>query len=231
MKIVAVSDLHGALPELPAADIICIAGDIIPRQFNKDIPAQWSWFNNHYLPWVESLPTRKVITVAGNHDKFRKHYGIISNSKHIYLENSGIEIDGFTFYGTPEIARLNDDLSFKPINEKLERIFGKIPNKLDFLICHSAPFGTNGCGVWNYGVGGAEDDPDSGRDIGCRELAEAIKDKQIGWIFCGHIHTGNHSPGVWRGKNIVNVSYASESAGAVYGVFEMEITPPQTAPL
>ncbi len=214
MKIVAISDLHGHLPELPTADIVCISGDIVPVAINDDIEAQWRWYNEIYLPWVESLPSRYVITVAGNHDKFVKNHKITSTDKHIYLENSGVELMGYSFYGTPNTSKLNSDLSHKPFSEELKGVFMQIPDKLDFLICHNAPYGANSVGAL-YG--------DDGKDIGSKELSEAIQDNDIGYIFCGHIHNGNHSLSWWRGKRIANVALRSESMQIEYEPLILEI--------
>ncbi len=153
MKIVAISDLHGHLPQLPEADIICIVGDITSDDHRKDATAQWAWYNETYLPWVESLPARKVITVAGNHD-------------YCFLEHKPIATD-----------------------------------KLDFLLAHSSPFGVNDCGMLG----------DKSEDLGNKEMTEALKDKDIRYIFCRHIHTGNHIMGEWRVKKIVNLSYCKEN--------------------
>lgn len=213
MKIVAISDLHGHLPQLPEADVICIVGDIIPTKYNKDIDLQWKWYTETYLPWVATLPARKVITVGGNHDKFYDMYEAEQTERHIFLNNSEVEIDGYSFYGTPNISRLNEDLSFKPYDEELDQLFRHIPERLDFLLCHHAPYGANGCGF----------DIPFGFDIGCRELAKVICNKDIGYIFCGHIHTGNHSMGEWQGKMIANVSYSNEDKIPAYEPLIIEL--------
>ncbi len=207
MKIVAISDLHGHLPELPTTDIVCIAGDIVPVAMNDDIEAQWRWYNEVYLPWVEYLSSRYVITVAGNHDTFVKRHKIISTDKHRYLENNGVELMGYSFYGTPNTSKLDNHLTHMPYDNSLREIFETIPDKLDFLLCHHSPFGANNVGALYAG---------EGNDIGSKELADAVEKKDIRYIFCGHIHTGNHSLSEWRGKKIANVALRSESMQIEY---------------
>ena len=43
MKIVAVSDLHGNLPDLPPCDVVCICGDIVPLWVQKSYEKSISW--------------------------------------------------------------------------------------------------------------------------------------------------------------------------------------------
>ena len=213
MKLIITSDLHGHLPQLGEADVICIVGDITSDDYRKDADTQWRWYNEEYLPWIEGLPASKVITVAGNHDYcFLEHRPTLTD-KHIYLENSGIEIDGVTFYGTPNTRPPINNFAFSESSERLTEVFSEIPNKLDVLLCHSAPYEVNNCGML----------ADSSEDIGNMELTEAIKNKDIRYIFCGHVHTGNHVMSEWRGKKIANVSYCKESKAPAYEPLILEI--------
>jgi len=68
LKIVAISDLHGELPEIiMPADIMLLVGDIVPLniQFNK--AKSKKWFETEFAYWIKSLPVDKVYMVAGNH--------------------------------------------------------------------------------------------------------------------------------------------------------------------
>lgn len=213
MKIVAISDLHGHLISLPPADVICIAGDISPVRSHLDIEAQWRWYQQRYLPWVESLPCKKVITVAGNNDYCFLHQSPISTSKHIYLQNTGVEIEGYTFYGSPNVPKSCSRKAFSKKSEKLVELFARIPHKLDVLICHSTPYGANGCGV----MAGTE------RDKGCIELSDAIRSKDIRYMVCGHIHTGNHTPSLWENTIVANVALCNECKQPTYPPFQFEL--------
>ena len=69
LKISAISDLHGYLPKIDEpADIMLIAGDIMPFeiQFNKLEGKRW--LENDFAEWIKELPMEEVYMVAGNHE-------------------------------------------------------------------------------------------------------------------------------------------------------------------
>jgi predicted phosphodiesterase len=68
MKVVAISDLHGHLPDIPECDVLCICGDTFPIEAQDDQVMSTGWFYLEFIPWVESLPCKKVLLIAGNHD-------------------------------------------------------------------------------------------------------------------------------------------------------------------
>lgn len=208
MRLAVTSDLHGHLPEIEPVDVMCIGGDITPDCYARDAEAQWSWFNTTFMTWVDALPCQKVLLVAGNHDYCFEAYKPASMGKLIYLENSGVELFGYSFWGTPNVPRPFHNFAFCQHHEQLVETFARIPDRLDFLICHGAPFGVNGCGVWRKGL----------KDLGCFELTEALMKKHISYIFCGHIHRGNHHAGLWRGKRIMNVSFCGDRKEPRYPV-------------
>lgn len=208
MRLAATSDLHGHLPVIESADLLCIAGDITPDCICRDADLQWEWFNDVFMKWVAALPCEKVLLVAGNHDYCFEKFTPVSTGKLVYLQNSGVELFGYSFWGTPNVPRPFNNFAFCQNSHQLLESFRQIPDHLDFLICHAAPFGVNDCGVWRKGL----------KDLGCKELTEAIQDKEISQIFCGHIHRGNHKPGVWRGKQIMNVSLTGDRKEVRYEV-------------
>ena len=73
MRVAAISDIHGFLDNprnMPEGDVLCICGDIVPLEFQVDTVRSISWFCLEFVPWVESLPYKKVLLLAGNHDFF-----------------------------------------------------------------------------------------------------------------------------------------------------------------
>src|SRR5262249_33524902 len=67
MKVVAVSDLHGNLPAIPPCDLLLLAGDITPVRDHR-LAHQAEWLDTTFRAWLNQVPARKVIGVAGNHD-------------------------------------------------------------------------------------------------------------------------------------------------------------------
>lgn len=208
----ATSDLHGHLPSMEPADIVCIGGDITPDCYRADAVRQAEWFYSNFIPWVESLHCEKVVLIAGNHDYCFEE--IITSSpveKLVYLNNESATVCGLLIFGTPNVPRPTHNLAFYQEPSELLKTFRTIPDRLDILLTHAAPYGVNDCAL--YG--------DTLQDIGSRELTEAIKDKEIGWIFCGHIHSGNHIPALWREKHIANVSYCDDLKKPAHPVLQV----------
>ncbi len=73
MRIVALSDQHGHLPEIPACDLLIIAGDVCPDRFGPFLAMhhpeqQNAWFNRNVRPWLAKVPATHKILTWGNHD-------------------------------------------------------------------------------------------------------------------------------------------------------------------
>lgn len=216
MKIVGMSDLHGLLPKLediPDCNVVIIAGDISPLYLQEKIAECAIWFGNVFIPWCETLPCDKVIIIGGNHDFFlediKPHFlKFGKNKKIILLKHQVYKYNHITFFGTPYVEGL-PRWAFNLSLEQAEEKFSKIPN-CDVLISHTPPFDAANTGR----VGGYR----GAVDYGSWALRNAILNKRIGLIICGHIHTGDHSLNDWFGHKIVNVSLLNED-------YNMEFSP------
>lgn len=68
MRIVALSDQHGSLPEIPPCDLLIVAGDVCPDRVGRSLaqrhPAkQKAWFDQRVRPWLAASPaTHKILT-------------------------------------------------------------------------------------------------------------------------------------------------------------------------
>ena len=98
MRVVFIADTHGlhARVEIPDGDILVHAGDICMRGEFEEVEA----FNS----WLEALPHRHKIVIAGNHDfcferqpqKAQKRLAGCT-----YLQDAGVTVEGIRFYGSP----------------------------------------------------------------------------------------------------------------------------------
>ena len=246
LKIVAISDTHGLLPDLPECDVVCCACDISPLEYQSNHTQMVSWFCLEFLPWVEKLPCKKFVMISGNHDFFLQniHRRLIDESdgykrytwrsasdvmkkllpgnlrskynKLIYLCDSSFEYEGKRFYGTPWIADLSR-WAFYLDNDSLMEKYKNIPKKCDVIITHMPPKIE---GLGEVIQGGCFN---TGENYGSQELAEVLKTKDFKYALCGHVHSGQHLPVDLDGKKLVNVSLKNEDYNEMYYPFEFEI--------
>lgn len=226
MKIIAISDLHGYLPELPECDLVCICGDIVPLQYQNDIIKSVSWFLLSFLPWTDKLKCDKVIFIAGNHDFFMdelgpKHFhdawevkeqlltSRIDNNKLVYLCDNEYSYKDKIIYGTPWCPDLKR-WAFYGDHRKLNDKFGLIYPNCDILLTHCPPkFGT--CGTVLQ-----ENMFNTGTDYGCKELADAINYLNPKYHFFGHVHSGDHNISIHNNTKLANVSLKDENYHITY---------------
>ena len=74
MKICGISDIHGNLIEnIPECDVLCICGDIVTLNAQRNIEASKHWWETKFIKWVDKLPCKKVIIIPGNHDFYLEY--------------------------------------------------------------------------------------------------------------------------------------------------------------
>ena len=237
LKLSAISDLHGNLPdpsEFDEGDVLCICGDIVPLDIQRDLVKCIAWFCMKFVPWTDKLPFKKIIIVFGNHDFFSEELGpkhfnsasevlsmllpgsIKGEHKIQILMDSTYKYMGFTFYGTSWCPDLSS-WAWYGGHDKLKDEYEKIPQNVDVLLSHCPPrFGNAGVVLqqgWNWMS-----------NYGCQELAEEIDIKRPSWVFCGHVHSGDHKvTTIDNSINIVNVSMLDENYKKNYLPFSVEI--------
>ena len=143
MKICAISDLHGYLPNnIEESDLLLIAGYLIPLDIQSSYSLSEEWFKADFNNWITSLPVDKIIIVRGNHDGFIDDkcllFKDIIHPKCVYLEDELYEYNGIKIYGTPWCHQFGDWCLMDKDNN-LARKFEKIPENVDILLCHDAP--------------------------------------------------------------------------------------------
>lgn len=216
MVITAISDLHGQIDTLediiPESDILCICGDIIPLNIQNNIPKSDKWFSKIFIPKLQSLKVNEIYFIAGNHDKFLENRKCIIENMLIgtnitYLEDEAAEyLDEETgkvwkIWGTPW-CHIFGNWSFMRESEFLNEKFSLIPDDVDILLTHDAPFGRNDVlleGFWR-----------NGKHIGNYELTDVLGIKHPKYHFTGHLHSTDHNIVDYEGTMTACVSLLNE---------------------
>lgn len=166
MQILHISDTHNKhhlLTNLPPADIIIHSGDITFAGSEVEVDS--------FIKWFYKLNYKHKVFIGGNHDDYLfESYDLNLPPSCHYLNHSGIEIDGITFWGVPLFMQeLN--------NESFDKNISNIPSYIDVLITHQPPKSIlDTSGGWTYGSQIL--------------LEKVIEIKPILHLF-GHIHDAN----------------------------------------
>ena len=148
IKIAAISDMHGMLEGLDprGCEICVIAGDFSEQTgFGRAaMKAQRDWIHDEFFEWTGRFPDTTFIVVAGNHDLCLdpamtsrysgENWKIEWPSNVKYLCDSGVEVYGLKFYGTPWVPIINYMWAFEAEHEKLKTVFSAIPENIDVLV-------------------------------------------------------------------------------------------------
>jgi len=177
MKIVAISDTHGQHDQvkIPPCDLLIHAGDCTDDIGQAAL--------RRFLIWFESQPATHKILVAGNHDgAFEKWPDMaktlvkqLSPSTH-YLEDSGCEIEGIKFWGSPWTPEFCNWFFNAKRGPALKAHWDLIPRDTDVVITHGPMKGI-------LSISGFGDE-----EVGCKDLYEAILEIEPQVHICGHIH-------------------------------------------
>jgi predicted phosphohydrolase len=197
MRLVFISDTHGLhdrLGLLPEGDVLVHAGDFMNAGYD---PKEVISFNR----WLGQQPFEHRIVCAGNHDRLFENLpadarSLLSNG--IYLEESGITVNGLSLWGSPYTPEFLDWAFMYPRGDRAKAHWNRIPDKLDVLITHGPPFGV------------LDQTTPDGPHLGCEELSKAVVEKRPRVHVFGHIHGG---AGLFCDgtTQFVNAAYLNES--------------------
>lgn len=173
MRLVCISDTHGQhhTLKLPAGDVLIHAGDFTRR----GTPAEIKDFNL----WLGTLPYAHKVVIAGNHDFLFEHdperaQALLTHAT--YLQDSGIQIQGFHFWGSPVSPRFFDWAFNRTRGDQMQQHWTQVPSDTDILITHTPPYGMLDK-IW------------LGRHVGCEVLAQELRQRLHPLLLiCGHIH-------------------------------------------
>lgn len=172
MKIVMLSDTHTMHDQVkvPDGDVLIHAGDLTFTGKRS----QWE----SALHWLYSLPHKHKIFIAGNHDFGAAHFCASKDNVH-YLDNSGCEIDGIKFWGSPITPTFGRWAHMAERGEEIKKYWDMIPDDTDVLITHGPPWGI------------MDSSELTGGHVGCEDLHDAVFDRVLPQVHVfGHIHGG-----------------------------------------
>lgn len=205
MIIDCISDLHGHYPKLEGGDLLIVAGDLTGRDTEEAM--------FHFYSWLDDQDYTKKIFTGGNHDNQLQQCGsdffLDREEEAEYLCDSETEFEGLKIFGSPWSKR------FKGMNpkcmaftvdteEELDKIYYRIPNEIDILITHEAPYGILDRVDFSEGESSAY-------SVGSHALVYHSRMRQPKLHIFGHIHEGygedkETDPGI----HYVNASHVNE---------------------
>lgn len=210
MKIIAISDTHGqhhALSQLPAGDMLIHAGDISRNGKENQVL--------DFLYWFAKQDYQYKVFIAGNHDFFfeREHASYIQQlipEDIIYLNDSGVEIEGLNIWGSPIQPWFYDWAFNRARGADIQQHWDLIPVQTDLLITHGPPMGILDATV-------------RGEHVGCEGLMETIEKIKPQVHVFGHIHEAYGRQQVeettFINASVLNLQYQMTNAPVV---FELE---------
>ena len=195
-----------------------ICGDISPLDIQENIDLCELWFKNIFIPWVNNLPVQKVFLIGGNHDFFLDKLGvckirdIILDSpvqfKLVYLCDSLYIWNEWSIYGCPHVIDMhgwafNSEFPYKE--------FKQIPD-CDILLTHTPPkigeIGRSLISLWDWGT---------------LQLNKVLQSKKIKYLFCGHVHDGDHRLLKYNDTYLKNVAYKNDDYIPGYEITYLEL--------
>jgi Icc-related predicted phosphoesterase len=172
----------------PEADIMILAGDILPGHDEQE------FISNQLNPWLRSAPVGHIVLTWGNHDWLPFNGHVPEVHAHVLVEET-IEIKGLKIYGSPWSLPFRQWAWMAP-ESTLEKIYSFIPDDVDIIVSHSAPQGV--C-----------DKASDGQLCGSLSLLHKMFElAKLKLIVCGHIHEARGEVGI-----VVNASFMANKEG------------------
>lgn len=178
MIVVCISDTHGMhrqIKELPYGDVLIHAGDGLGVGTLAELEDLDDWFGG--------LPHPHKIVIAGNHDwcfedQPETARQLVKNA--VYLQDSGVEIEGIRFWGSPWTPFFRNWAFNLPRGNALAKRWAQIPDDTDVLITHGPPWGILDEVKARFQL----------ERVGCKDLRERVLKLKIQAHVFGHVHEG-----------------------------------------
>jgi 3',5'-cyclic AMP phosphodiesterase CpdA len=235
MRIVALSDQHGFLPDIPPCDLVIVAGDICPdrcglfvARFAPDHQARW--FDRKIRPWLDTSPATHKVATWGNHDWCGQACDFSDDApdaapttKLQLLVDQATRVPVSSLSGTASTSSItiwatpwsNQFMywAFMKDPADLASVYAAIPAGIDILVSHQPPYGYGDC---------SGDRARQVEHLGSRELLAAVDRVKPKLVICGHIH-GGHGRYEHNRIPIYNVSVVNEQYRLVHEPTRIEL--------
>ncbi|MCK7546244.1 metallophosphatase domain-containing protein [Marinobacter bryozoorum] len=179
MRLVCISDTHGLhrqIPAVPDGDVLIHAGDSLGQGTLENLA--------DLNDWLGTLPHQHKIVIAGNHDWVFQEAPALARetlTNAIYLEDSGTELDGLRFWGSPWTPQFLNWAFMLKRGQALREKWQLIPKNTDLLITHGPP----------RGIGDQVSVDFRTREVGCVDLEQRLEQlPNLQAHVFGHIHEG-----------------------------------------
>ena len=178
MDIVCIADTHGRHDRfrIPAGDVLIHAGDFSETGEAGEVDL--------FLDWLANLPHARKIFIGGNHEFYLEEHSeyFMEQVRHIpgvvYLQDSGVEIEGVKFWGSPVTPRYYDWAFNRSRGPEIRAHWDRIPKDTNVLVTHGPP-----AGIGDVNAAGSHE--------GCADLRSVVaKLHQLRLHVFGHIHAG-----------------------------------------
>jgi Icc-related predicted phosphoesterase len=208
MEIVAISDLHGHLPEnVGSGDVLVVAGDVCPdfaatRAEIGQSAKQVQWVVEKLIPWRNKQLDNftRVLITWGNHD-FLENLSMWGSD--FYEEPTVVEVENKLFYISPYCLSL-PGWAFQLSEKELWEHYKRIPIGVDVIVSHGPAYKML-------------DRCEDGRRVGSKNLKAAIELSRPSVVICGHIHEAFGKYELFHaGSSLPTVVYNVSQRDALY---------------
>lgn len=199
--------------EIPMGDILVHAGDATFEGSQEEIMRFSSWFG--------SLPHPHKVFIAGNHDwNFQRTpqraRRLLPNGV-VYLEDSGCDVMGLKFYGSPWQPEFLEWAFNLPRGHRLREKWNLIPSGIDVLVTHGPPYGVL-------------DQTPHGEHVGCVDMKDVLTRVKPRLHVFGHIHHMGGRQQQVGPTLFVNAAMLDESYGLAHRPIIVDLDAPVAQP-
>ncbi len=174
MKFVTIADTHNQhdAVSLPKGDVLIHAGDVSMRGSRSEVA--------DFLLWFHRQDFKHKIMIAGNHDWYfesatQEQIDDILPEGIIYLNDSGVTIEGIKIWGSPITPWFHDWAFNRERGAAIKRHWDLIPAGTDIVVTHGPVYHTL-------------DEVIRGGFVGCEDLFYKMHEIKPKVHICGHIH-------------------------------------------